>query len=231
MPLWVLIYIQWKSAVLASCGSIVPPSINTFKLLICPFDSIQEDQSEAIAFATRSLSPEKRSSGQYPVAADLPADALSLECMQKRQLRSFVSLVSSERKLGLGRNAHFGYTVMNKISRIHSETQRWLTLISTAHPLPPTRSVARTAFLLLTSISSFAFLLSGRWSFADRDSCVNHSRETGTDSRRGKCCLGINRDVILCWNSIDGSSGSSDSPVSVALSISSRGILRRRRTV
>ena len=86
------------------------------------------------------------------------------------------------------------------------------TLISTAHPLPPTKSVARTAFLRPLSILSFARLWLGRCSSARSESSWSHARSTRTASSRGRNFFGTSRSITACWKMIVGSSGSSSSP-------------------
>src|SRR5882757_7582073 len=94
--------------------------------------------------------------------------------MQNRQVRSFVNFVASDRWTGNGKNPHFGFQsykdffflglrfINNDLERIICNEKLKLTLISTANQFPPTRSVARTPFLLSRLIASFSLRSAGR---------------------------------------------------------------------
>ena len=84
------------------------PSTNTRRLFTAPPLSIQASHSACSARVTRSGSPAKRSSGQYPHAADSPCACLRCACMQKRHVRVFTARVAGERCVAAGRKPHFG---------------------------------------------------------------------------------------------------------------------------
>ena len=83
-----------------------------------------------------------------------------------------------------------------------------LTLTSTVQPDPPTRSVARTALCRRISIVSSRLRSGGRSESLRESNSASHGLLTRTLSKRGKKASGISLEVILCWNSTDGSSGS-----------------------
>jgi hypothetical protein len=80
--------------------------------------------------------------------------------MQVLHVRVLMGMLPGERWVGLGRKPHFGFG--KSCHSNHWEVLWLITLTSTAHGTPPTRSDARTAVHLEVSILLVRLLSSGR---------------------------------------------------------------------
>lgn len=85
------------------------PRAKILRLLAVASLAIQPSHKPWIALIIRVSSPENKSSGQYSFATWCPARDLRFECIQNRQVRSFVTFVASDRCSGDGKNPHFGF--------------------------------------------------------------------------------------------------------------------------
>ena len=152
-----------KETVFTSLGTRTLPLAKILNIFMVPLLCTQSSQSSYSAFLTLSGSGEYRSRGQY-VGTYTPGCFFLSECffMQNRQTRDLRGPEVWASKEVLGLNPHFGCNWHNQIRDRKRSAGR--TLISTAHPLLPIKSVANTALVRLRSIASFSRLFAGRFS-------------------------------------------------------------------